>query len=243
VPITRPPTFNWIRFAKTTSKSRSVLAFSTWSFSPRLRAAACASSIEILVRIELVGLISNAMEFVPGTTSCSSSTRLATNPTFNVVTPVRLPPGRFRPETSPSSIGSLPTQKMIGIVEVAAFAASVAGVLPGVAITFTRRRTRSAASAGNRSLWPSAQRYSIATFLPSTYPVSLRPWWNAGIRLAQRLRDSLPSSPIIGIDGFACAATGQTTAAPPKIVMNSRRCMSDPKRRRRHLIASRRVLR
>src|SRR5262249_52287763 len=32
----------------------------------------------------------------------------------------------------------------------------------------TFRRTKSAASAGSRSYWPSAQRYSIATFWPST---------------------------------------------------------------------------
>ena len=45
---------------------------------------------------------------------------------------------------------------------------SVAGVLPPVKITVTSRRTRSAASAGNRSYCPSAQRYSIATLRPST---------------------------------------------------------------------------
>jgi hypothetical protein len=36
------------------------------------------------------------------------------------------------------------------------------------AITATRRRTRSAASAGSRSFWFSAQRYSIVTLRPST---------------------------------------------------------------------------
>ena len=43
-----------------------------------------------------------------------------------------------------------------------------AGTLPGVTITATRRRTRSAASAGSRSYWPSSQRYSTVTFWPST---------------------------------------------------------------------------
>jgi hypothetical protein len=47
---------------------------------------------------------------------------------------------------------------------VAFFAASAAGVLPGVAMTVTWRRIRSAASAGSRSYWFSAQRYSINTF-------------------------------------------------------------------------------
>ena len=40
--------------------------------------------------------------------------------------PVRLPPGRARLATSPSSTGSSPTMKTIGIVVVAALAASAA---------------------------------------------------------------------------------------------------------------------
>jgi NAD(P)-dependent dehydrogenase (short-subunit alcohol dehydrogenase family) len=44
-----------------------------------------------------------------------------------------------------------PVKKTIGIVVVAALAASAAGALPSVAITATWRRTRSAASAGGRS--------------------------------------------------------------------------------------------
>jgi len=55
----------------------------------------------------------------------------------------------------------------IGIVVVAALAASVAGV-PPVTITFTPWRTKSAAIEGNRSLWSSAQRYSMITLRPST---------------------------------------------------------------------------
>ena len=58
--------------------------------------------------------------------------------------------------------------KTIGIVVVAALAASAEGMPPVVTITATWRRTRSAASAGSRSYRPSAQRYSIATFWPST---------------------------------------------------------------------------
>jgi hypothetical protein len=48
----------------------------------------------------------------------------------------------------PSRTGSSATPKTIGIVAVAALAASAAGALPGMAITATRRRTRSAISAG-----------------------------------------------------------------------------------------------
>src|SRR5215472_6948426 len=41
-------------------------------------------------------------------------------------------------------------------------------VWPGVAITATRRRTRSAMSGGRRSYRPSSQWYSTITFWPST---------------------------------------------------------------------------
>src|SRR5215472_17101407 len=90
------------------------------------------------------------------------------------VTPVTLPPGRFRLATSPSLTGSVPSVNTIGIVAVAALAASAAtGVT--VPITATCRRTSSAANAGSRSYWPWALRYSIATLLPSTKPDWLRP--------------------------------------------------------------------
>jgi hypothetical protein len=56
---------------------------------------------------------------------------------LRIYTPVTLPAGRARLATSPAAIGSVPTWNMIGIVAVAAFAASAAGVLPGAAITFT----------------------------------------------------------------------------------------------------------
>src|SRR5947199_2014080 len=50
---------------------------------------------------------------------------------FIEVIPVALPPGRLRLVTRPSSTGSAPTAKTIGVVEVAALAATAAGVLPG----------------------------------------------------------------------------------------------------------------
>ena len=48
--------------------------------------------------------------------------------TPNVVTPVRLPPGRFRLATSPSATGSTAVTKTIGMVLVAAFAANAPGL-------------------------------------------------------------------------------------------------------------------
>ena len=80
--------------------------------------------------------------------------------------------------TSPVSIGSEPLMKTIGIVAVAAFAACAAGSR-AAAIATGWRRTRSAASAGNRSYFPSAQRSSILMFRPSTNPLSCRPRRNS----------------------------------------------------------------
>jgi len=50
---------------------------------------------------------------------------------FKLLAPVMLPPGRFRLATTPNSTGSLPIEKTIGIVVVAAFAASAAGPVAG----------------------------------------------------------------------------------------------------------------
>jgi hypothetical protein len=66
------------------------------------------------------------------------------------LTPVILPPGRARLATRPSWTGSAPMTKTMGIVELAAFAASAAALLLAK-ITLGRRETRSAANAGNRS--------------------------------------------------------------------------------------------
>ena len=81
--------------------------------------------------------------------------------------PVALPPGRPRLATNPWPTGSVLKPKAIGIVPLAALAASVGGS-PKVAITATRRRTRSAMSDGRRSCWPLSQCYSTSTFWPST---------------------------------------------------------------------------
>jgi hypothetical protein len=61
-----------------------------------------------------------------------------TVPLTPLVTPVRLPPGRLRLATRPSETGSVAVSNTIGIVAVAAFAASDEGV-PPAAITVTFR--------------------------------------------------------------------------------------------------------
>ena len=69
--------------------------------------------------------------------------------------------------------------------EPTASAQRLGGYAKGIAkITATRRLTRSAASAGSRWYWPSAHRYSIATFRPSTNLASLRQRRNAASRCA-----------------------------------------------------------
>jgi len=62
-----------------------------------------------------------------------------------------LPPGRARLATSPIAIGSLAVTNTIGMVEVAALAASAGGVPAIATITATLRAMRSASSAGKRS--------------------------------------------------------------------------------------------
>jgi hypothetical protein len=81
--------------------------------------------------------------------------------------PRKAPPGRFRLSTKPSRTGLPPNTRTIGIVEVAALAATAEEGPPAATITATRWRTRSAANSGSRSYSFCAQRYSIATFWAS----------------------------------------------------------------------------
>ena len=55
----------------------------------------------------------------------------------------------------------------IGMVVVAFMAATVLGLIPVATMMSTPSRTRSAASAGSRSISPSAKRYSMTTFSPT----------------------------------------------------------------------------
>ena len=74
-----------------------------------------------------------------GTSSCSNPICLAARSTLNRLTPVALPPGRLKLATIPSLTGSPPVAKRIGIVAVAAFAASATAGLPLATIIATRR--------------------------------------------------------------------------------------------------------
>ena len=62
-----------------------------------------------------------------GTSSCNISSRFGASSAPIRVTPVTLPPGRFRLATRPSCTGSLDVENTIGIVLVAVFAAGSEG--------------------------------------------------------------------------------------------------------------------
>src|SRR5262249_33532795 len=102
-------------------------------------------------RDELVALFVEDRIGGKGQRSCSNSSRLGASVLYRKLVPVTLPPGRLMLETRPSLTGSPPIEKTIGMVAVAALAASGAAALWIATITATWRRTRSAASAGNRS--------------------------------------------------------------------------------------------
>src|SRR5215831_18502298 len=74
--------------------------------------------------------------------------RFAPNASVARFAPVTFPPGRLRLAIRPSFTASEPPAKTIGIVEVAAFAASVDTSPPIAAITATCDLTNSAAIAG-----------------------------------------------------------------------------------------------
>src|SRR5262245_6742890 len=94
--------------------------------------------------------MSAAMAVVPGTSSRSSPSCFDPRSTVKLVTPFALLPGWLKLATRPSSTGSEPISKTIGIVVVALFAATAAFV-PVAAITLTLCWTRSAMRAGKRS--------------------------------------------------------------------------------------------
>src|ERR1700682_4603481 len=142
--------------------------------------------------------------------------------------------GPIRLATRPVLTGSAAVMNTIGMVEGAALAARPGSLPPAAMIKATWRFTSSAARAGNRSYRPSAQRYSIGTFWPSTYPASFRPCRVAAVRVFWSAGDPLPRNPPTGIaDGCARTASGDETARPPTRAINSRRFIRSPRRRGR----------
>ena len=104
----------------------------------------------------------------------------------------------------------------MGMVVVACRAAMIAGS-PATTMTLTPSRTNSAASSGKRSVLPSADRYSMTTFRPSTQPCCSSPWRNASPnRLVQRRRRALQDPDdrdlprLLRLGGERCAEEAET---------------------------------
>src|SRR6266516_6673987 len=79
-----------------------------------------------------------------GSNSRISCKRFSANTVLTIQMPVMFPPGWLKLATKPNLIGSAPVTKTIGMLVVAALAASTAGG-PSAQITATCRWTRSAA--------------------------------------------------------------------------------------------------
>ena len=205
-----------------------------------VRPSAFAAATASLVSVSVFGLrcaTSMPIGAVPGANAQSNSSRFATSLLDRNVTPVTLAPGRFMLATRPTSTGSTPVVNTMGIVVVAAFAAYAGGVVLAN-MTLTCRFTNSTASAGRRSLLPSANRCSTATFRPTTKPTSRSPCSMAAIRVTSEDCVWLWSMPITGIAPCCARAASGITAAPPRARMKSRRFIPRPRFRNRHRIGS-----
>src|SRR5262249_30431073 len=94
--------------------------------SPRASAAACASRV-CGSATGLVGLTSSAINSALGNSSRISCILFCANTVLTIQMSVVFPPGRLKLATKPNLIGSAPVTKTMGIVAVAALAASTAG--------------------------------------------------------------------------------------------------------------------
>src|SRR5262245_59806244 len=101
---------------------------------PDVRAASSSSRNRSATSGNLV-FTSAATVIAWGTSSCSNPSRFASSSLTKKKTPVTLPPGRLRLATRPSFTGSVPLPKTIGIVVVAALAATAARLLQTMTAT------------------------------------------------------------------------------------------------------------
>ena len=114
--------------AKTASKSCSLLALRTWSSSPRLRAADSTSRACRLGQSGIGWIDKRAMTVAVGRSSCSNSSRFGCNlyDQTGHARNIAARPVQVSDEAEPDWVA--PVSKTIGMVVVAAFAASAAGV-------------------------------------------------------------------------------------------------------------------
>ena len=145
------------------SKSLGLRTSMECSFIPRTCAAPWTSFNSTSLEAS-PGSRSTAMRDAFGNVSLSSSSRLPAKSEEIAVSLVIFPPGRARLAINPLPTGSRTLVITIGIVLVACWAARVTPFPPAATIISTLRRANSAARSGNRSIFPSANRYSMAMF-------------------------------------------------------------------------------
>jgi len=109
----------------------------------------------------LAGFERTATRAILGMASLSNASRFPFNSRERVINPVMFVPGRPKLTMNPSSTGLSSAAMTMGMVLVACFAAYVVPV-PPVTITSTFSRTSSAANAGRRCTFPSANRSRMA---------------------------------------------------------------------------------
>ena len=174
-----PPTTSAWPAAARASRRRCRFPSPYWHSKHRVAYSVCARLAEHLPAESLLphcsGFTSRAMIVVFGRSSSSRPSRFGPKSILNQLTPVMFPPGRLKLSTRPALTGSPPKVKTIGMVAVAALAASTDRTPPAATITVTRRSTRSAASPGTRSFRPSAQRKAMSRILRRSERSPLRP--------------------------------------------------------------------
>ena len=172
-------------------------------------------------------LRTTAMRVTCGAICLSSSSHFTAKPYSGAAKPVVLPLGRARLATVPAPTGSFCPMNTIGSVRVAICNARTLGP-PLEKITSGASATNSAACLRARSSSTAPQRYSISTLRPTAQPNSCSPCRNPAIAsddCGSSAATSM-STPMRRTRSRCCAlaARGHAAAAPPRKVMNSRRC-------------------
>ena len=133
-------------------------------------------------------------------------------PPTPIATPVMLPAGRARLGTTPEPTGSKRLAKTTGILLVARFAASAAGVEP-TTMTSTLLAITSARSASSLSSRVPGKRVSMSRFFPSVYPSSRIPCRNASSPGSEKQPTMTAWKPWVCARRTASASSGTTSAA------------------------------
>jgi hypothetical protein len=162
-----------------------------------------------------------------GAICLSSSSHFPLKPYSNAIKPVVLPPGLAKVSTKPAPTGSATLANTIGTVRVACNNGAIVAV-PPARMTSGASATNSAACLRVSASLPADQRYSTCTLRPSVQPSCCRPCANAAMRVCKSgsfAAVPAASTPMRRIRSGCCAraASGHTTAAPPRSVMKSRR--------------------